>query len=1112
MTAPRAFFYFTLSRATSLVGRLLPLVLGAFAFLSVQNVAKAVNPPVFSQSRGFYSSPFSLALSVDPADSASPTLQVRYTLDGKLPTPSVGQDYTSPISITTTSVVRAIVYDTANPATVSTSVGATYLFLSHVIHQPINIPTASDPNFANYPSYPRETYDVGYNKTAVHDYEMDPDIINNPVYSSLTIPALQAVPTVSLIADEAEMFGPNGFYDGETEHLGSAEILYPSNPAGDQQLNCGIDPHSSERLKRSLRLSFSATYGPTKLISPLLQTAPVGASTVATKFDTLVLRAGNNRSWARAWNPDATTYTEDEWFRQSQAAMNGVGAKGTFVHLYINGLYWGLYNICERPDESFASIYTGGKKSDHFSLKEDGRTKGDPTRWNYLSTTLVAKDLTVPANYAEMKSYLDVSLFSDYLVLGWYMGWNDWPHNNWWVDIRNDVPMPARYFVWDGEWSWDRGNPFDPSIKGEAPNGAWVHPAFRVGSTDDSFQAKFWRSLQVNSDFMTTFADRVYLHTANGGALTDQNSRLRWNALNLYIEDAVIAESARWGDALTPLQPRTRDVDWNREVSVIYSLMGGNDSRLISALRAQGYYPMIDPPQFSHAAGTVAQGMSVALTNPNGSGTVYYKTDGTDPRLSGGALDPTAISYAGPLTINATTVINSRVLSGTQWSALANGTFTPTSTNSAPVVTAVAPIIATLPTSVAVSGTAVDDGLPNGTLTTQWTQVSGPGTATFADPTSLKTTVSFSTAGSYVLRFTATDSALTASANTPIFVYPAGATSQSVSSFTLINADTGSAVAGFETMPDGTIIDLGTLPTKHLNIRANTAPAIVGSVRFAFAGKTNFRTETGAPYALYGDVNGAYNAWTPSIGSYTLKGTPYTGSNASGSAGVSLTVGFTVTDSSVADTNPPSVPTNLSADTFTTTSFTLRWAASTDNVGTTGYEVFRDGVSQGIVSTTSMNVNGLSPNTTYAMTVRARDAAGNWSASSAPLSVSTPAGSGIAVVGFTLIDADADVPIAGYDPIPNGAVIARSSLPTTHLNIRVNTNPTAVGSVRIGFDSQPNARIESGAPYALFGDVSGNYNAGTIANGTHTVKGTPYSQASAAGTAGTPLTVTFSIQ
>jgi hypothetical protein len=97
------------------------------------------------------------------------------------------------------------------------------------------------------------------------------------------------------------------------------------------------------------------------------------------------------------------------------------------------------------------------------------------------------------------------------------------------------------------------------------------------------------------------------------------------------------------------------------------------------------------------------------------------------------------------------------------------------------------------------------------------------------------------------------------------------------------------------------------------------------------------------------------------------------------------------------DDQVASVPTGLSSSDVTSTGLTLSWSPSTDNVGVTGYEAFRDGTSIGTTATTSIDVTGLSPSSSYAMTVRARDAAGNWSSQSSALSVttstdSTPAG------------------------------------------------------------------------------------------------------------------------
>jgi hypothetical protein len=119
---------------------------------------------------------------------------------------------------------------------------------------------------------------------------------------------------------------------------------------------------------------------------------------------------------------------------------------------------------------------------------------------------------------------------------------------------------------------------------------------------------------------------------------------------------------------------------------------------------------------------------------------------------------------------------------------------------------------------------------------------------------------------------------------------------------------------------------------------------------------------------------------------------------------------------------------------------------------------------------------------------------------------------GQSVDSFTLINADSDQPIPGYEVINNGAIINSASLPTTHLNVRANTSPAVVGSVRFGLDGNPKTSTESSAPYALFGDSGGNYNAGTFSTGTHTLSGTPFTASGGKGTAGTALTISFTMK
>lgn len=91
------------------------------------------------------------------------------------------------------------------------------------------------------------------------------------------------------------------------------------------------------------------------------------------------------------------------------------------------------------------------------------------------------------------------------------------------------------------------------------------------------------------------------------------------------------------------------------------------------------------------------------------------------------------------------------------------------------------------------------------------------------------------------------------------------------------------------------------------------------------------------------------------------------------------------------DTTAPTIPTNLTASSITTTSATVSWTASTDNVGVTAYKIFRNGTQVGTSTSTSYGLTGLTAGTTYSITVQAYDAAGNSSASSTALSLTTTA-------------------------------------------------------------------------------------------------------------------------
>ena len=130
----------------------------------------------------------------------------------------------------------------------------------------------------------------------------------------------------------------------------------------------------------------------------------------------------------------------------------------------------------------------------------------------------------------------------------------------------------------------------------------------------------------------------------------------------------------------------------------------------------------------------------------------------------------------------------------------------------------------------------------------------------------------------------------------PAFLYvlictPQQLLANAVTHFTLVNADSNSDIV---TLTHGDTLNLSSLPTSQLNIRANTSPATVDSVTISLSGATSkSQTESVAPYALWGDQSGDYNAGFLNPGTHSLTATP----TLSGSSGTPLTLSFTVTDS-----------------------------------------------------------------------------------------------------------------------------------------------------------------------------------------------------------------------
>lgn len=618
-------------------------------------------PVQFSVAHGFFDQPFTLELSAD-----SPETTIRYTTDGSVPSESYGQVYQEPLQIKQTTFVRAAAFKPGFlPAPVSTQ---SYIFLDNVLAQP-----AKPPGFPD--TWGQHAVDfLGYHSGELvqADYEMDPTIVNDPRYGPGLKEGLKAIPSLSIVTPIKgfKIYANPRERGVDWEEPVSVELIDPGGAGPGFQINAGIRIQGGAGRwefmpKHSFRLFFRDRYGTDKLRYPLFPNSPIET------FDTLILRAGSDRSFAGhsdAGDQRLTTYTHDEWLRASQIAMSGVGSHGMFVHLYLNGLYWGLYNVIERPDESFLAAYYGGEKEEWYVVNHSGALSGSGDRFNEMLALVNAGGLADPQKYAAFRSYLDVPHFCDYLILEWYAGNTDWPQNNWYAGVHNPAGQ-VRFLAWDGELTWVEG--------------AKVHvgQTNAVGLTNNV--KPIFEALIQNSDFKIELADRVYKHLFNGGALTDANAQARWEALGRLIEPAIAAESARWGDARYD-QPITPD-DWRKANAAVLAQMAGNGAKLIAQLRRLGYYPELDPPVFNQPGGQIEKGFELVLSSPRplreglGEGqppTIYYTTDGSDPRQPGsGAVAPQAMVYQQPQLLSDTTQVKARLLAGGVWSALNEATF-----------------------------------------------------------------------------------------------------------------------------------------------------------------------------------------------------------------------------------------------------------------------------------------------------------------------------------------------------------------------------------------------------------------------------------------------------
>lgn len=451
-------------------------------------------------------------------------------------------------------------------------------------------------------------------RTDTHTYLFRSSVMSSPLMNTTytTGPLAERLRASLLELPTVCVSVPN-LPDDYNEREASVEIILPDGSAP-VQLNAGMNRVGGSWTnfsKKSYRLSFRSRYGGRRLESSIFQGFDRGIPAIG-RIDTLDLKAGNHDMEQRGF------YMSNRFVEDAMLEMGSLNPHGRFVHVYINGVYAGQYNAHERLDDTFLADYLGGRTEDYVVVRGNDNvgdnfvlgTPEPPNRepWDFVRANR--------QSYSTIKDRLDVSHLIDFMLL--------WFYGNCESEFRCAGPIePGSGFKF---WMADA-------------DGFLRTSALTLDRTSNPGPGGLFGALvsEGHPDFKILLADRIQKHFFNNGALTPARNLARLDARMAEVRDSLIAECARWGFR-TPS-------NWESAAETIRTnLFPQRTANLFNTLRNRGMYPALNAPVLSQNGGSVAQGFELGI---GGSGTVYYTLDGSDPRLPGGGVSPTAQSLTG---------------------------------------------------------------------------------------------------------------------------------------------------------------------------------------------------------------------------------------------------------------------------------------------------------------------------------------------------------------------------------------------------------------------------------------------------------------------------------
>ncbi len=527
-------------------------------------------PVVFGVTRGFCETPFVLDLS-----HPDPMARIRISQDG----PVLNATYERPIRVDGTLTMRAHV---TRPGYKSPLIQThTYLFIEDVANASV----------------------------------MSSSITQDSRYRTRLRKGLMDLPSMAITVPTLP--------DDYREYEASVEWLWPDGNTP-EQANCSVMRYGgawTSFAKKNYRLKFRKAHGTPKFEAPLFRGFERGMP-VLESFDELELGAGSHDMVQRGF------YMAARFVEDTALDMGRLNPHGRFVHLYINGMYWGQYHLRERLVRQCLADSLGGEEADYFNIRGNdnvgsGFVPGTPDPVNRDAWNRIREFST---SYEQVRPYLDIDSLIDFMLV-WFYG-----------DCESEYRAAGPVEAGSGVKFWMADS-----------DGFLRSGALNKGVSNQGPGDLFGRLVsERHPDFMTRLADRIHQHLFDEGALTPARTTARLKMRMDEIQDSLVAECARWG--------YRSPSDWEAAADdIINTLFPQRADRLVNSLRGRNLYPSLNPPVSSPEGGSVPSGYQVTF-NP-AQATVYYTTDGTDPRASGGAISPSAREFNGDLETRMVTLV-----------------------------------------------------------------------------------------------------------------------------------------------------------------------------------------------------------------------------------------------------------------------------------------------------------------------------------------------------------------------------------------------------------------------------------------------------------------------